>query len=588
MAFEFDKEYYTFFGFYETSENKLTTLTLDYKDGKVTRHNDPFVFPTIIGDKNILPNSWTANIGNLVINTEKYEYPTNPPLTVGNTYLLRDLGAINNSRYHQGLYLSCKHMSWDNGWYTGVITGIFDSLGEYPPYFENNVQINDDRQTYVINYNKPSSVTIPNVVLKGTMFLLLNHQKLYMPVLVQQIQSQEWYKNNYGTYEDIMKWRYETGSEFGGYYFYVDEIKNRIWTTITGDSLPEVIKFPGGGTSSPIDTNAGQYPNGTQGGTGGTYDNSSDKVDLDITPRVSLGVSGKLLDCYKINTANLRKLNKYLWSTDFLDTLSKYVNGDPMKCITGLMSVPFEIPSENLGSNYDITILNQDTGANGARINALICTIDCGTLSVPEYWGTFMDYNTKIGIYLPYIGMHDLDIQDCMNSTISLIYKVDLMTGACVANINISKGKLNSYIYQFAGSVGIEYPLSSADRSRYIAATISALTQMPSQVASQNPTALVNSATSILGNSSPNVQHTGAYNGNSGALAPQSPYLYIQRAVQSVPKDYASIKGYTSNITSTIGALTGLVKVSEIHLKCDCYQSEYDEIIELLKKGILV
>lgn len=340
-------------------------------------------------------------------------------------------------------------------------------------------------------------------------------------------------------------------------------------------------EYPAGGDpSTPDNPNAGQYSHGSDPTGIGDFDNTTDNIDVDNTTRVSAGISGKLLESYIITPEELSNLNDFLWSTNFADVIGKYILGDPMACITGIMSLPFTIPDVNRGSDYNISILNQDTGARGIRLTSLIAYIECGQLAIRPYWGNFMDYNTDIQIYVPYCGTYHLDINEVMNSILNLSYKVDIMTGACVATLYVTNGGCKAPLYTFSGTMGIEYPLSSADRSRLISATMGALANPPA-------TALQTVATGVSANA-PNIQHNGAYNGNSGALSPQQPYLIIRRQVQSLPESYSDYIGYPSNITGNIGNVRGFAKVSDIHLNISCLKSESEELLNILHDGFYV
>lgn len=359
---------------------------------------------------------------------------------------------------------------------------------------------------------------------------------------------------------------------YSTYQHIIDDINNAITASR---------EYPAGGDpSTPDNPNAGQYSHGSDPSGIGDFDNTTDNVEVDNTTRVSVGISGKLLESYIITPEELSNLNDFLWSTNFADVIGKYILGDPMACITGIMSLPFTIPDVNRGSDYNISILNQDTGARGIRLTALIAYIDCGQLAIRPYWGNFMDYNTDIQIYVPYCGTYHLDINEVMSSIIHLSYKVDIMTGACVATLYVTNGGCRAPLYTFSGTMGIEYPLSSADRSRLISATMGALSNPPA-------TALQAVATGVSANA-PNIQHNGAYNGNSGALSPQQPYLIIRRQVQSLPESYSDYIGYPSNITGYIGAVRGFAKISDIHLNIPCLKSESEELLNILHDGFYI
>ncbi len=135
---------------------------------------------------------------------------------------------------------------------------------------------------------------------------------------------------------------------YSSYQHIIDDINNAITASR---------EYPAGGDpSTPDNPNAGQYSHGSDPSGIGDFDNTSDNIEVDNTTRVSAGISGKLLESYIITPGELSNLNDFLWSTNFADVIGKYILGDPMACITGIMSLPFTIPEVNRGSDYNTDI----------------------------------------------------------------------------------------------------------------------------------------------------------------------------------------------------------------------------------------
>lgn len=559
------------------------------RSGGVVYYKNPVAIETFVNEEIAGTGSYIGfNIGNIKISRNMYTDDTINTIDK----MIYDVGAINNTQLH--IYITLSIIKSHN-YYEAILAPFFSTPDKISNGYVTSVELNinwsafdtgtnitysDQTRAYCCGMssgkiNNNSEYTFENVYfftfanyLYDYEYLNINSTVLnfaYSADLISSVNEKNWLGKD--TEEMFIS---------AGYYAEPSNRINEVLKKYIGNL--EQYTEP----STPTTPNAGQEHSEPTPSTApkGNNDNTSDSIGLENNNN-NIAIVGNLLNMYKIDSANLRHLNSFLWSTDFLDILSKYVNGDPFKCIVSLMSLPFDV---NAPTQFNISLLGQDTGAIGGYIVNTIATIDCGSISVPAYWGNFIDYNTQISIYLPYIGSQNLDIQDVMNSTISLVYKVDLLTGACVANIKISKGVLNSYIYQYSGNMGIEYPLSSADRSRLISGIIGSVSQM---ALSPSYAGAVNSVTNLASANAPQVNRSGNYNGNSGILAPQTPFLYIQRPVQSKAQYLGELNGEVSNITVTLSTLSGYAEVDAIHLEVDCYAEEYDEIIQLLENGVI-
>ena len=103
--------------------------------------------------------------------------------------------------------------------------------------------------------------------------------------------------------------------------------------------------------------------------------------------------------------------------------------------------------------------------------------VDCGSLFIDEHYGSALDYNpyTKISLFLPFVGMVEIDTDEVMNQTIFIKYRVDIVSGTCVAKIFVGDVEDKSCLYQFNGDCAVSMPLNSADFSTYRAAFIQAV-----------------------------------------------------------------------------------------------------------------
>ena len=169
--------------------------------------------------------------------------------------------------------------------------------------------------------------------------------------------------------------------------------------------------------------------------------------------------------------------------------------------------------------------------------------------------------------------------------------------------------KDSSVMYQFAGSLSSNCPLSSNDWTQTIisavqmaatgismAATGGASAPLAGAVGAGEASSLsslaLNSASNIAGNVSqlaPQVMKSGAVSGASGLLGVQVPYIIREAVNYQDTTEFNSLGGYPSNIYSLLSDLTGYTEVQSIHLTgMSCTQAEMDEIETLLKHGVII
>lgn len=329
----------------------------------------------------------------------------------------------------------------------------------------------------------------------------------------------------------------------------------------------------------------GGDPSDTGGGDG-DHDDSSDDIDFPDLPTAS-GVNAGFITLYNPSNSELRSLASYMWSGLFdLDTFRK-IFANPMDCILGLSIVPVDIPT--VGTS-EVKVGNISTGISMTQARSQYVELDCGSLSIDEYWGAYLDYDpyTKISIYLPYIGMRDLSTDDVMKNTIHVKYHVDILSGACVAYIKCG----DSVRYQYAGSCAVSVPISGNDWTQAVNGMINVASAIGTTVATGGataPMALGVIASTAVNGFKQNVGRSGATGGGAGFLGIQKPFLILTRPKQAIPANQNSYQGYPSFITASLGALSGFTRVDTVHLSgIPATDEELDEIENLLKEGVIL
>ena len=320
------------------------------------------------------------------------------------------------------------------------------------------------------------------------------------------------------------------------------------------------------------------------GGGTGSFDATSDAIDFPSPPTLSAVTAG-FITLFTPTISQLNSLASYMWSSAFdLDTFKKLF-ADPMDAIIGLSIIPVSVP---ISGSASVKIGFIDTGISMSLASSQYATIDCGTLTPAEYWGSALDYSpyTKFSIHLPYIGTRELNTDDIMGKTLQVVYNIDILSGACTAMIKCG----SSVLYEFSGACATSIPLTGQNWTQLITSCIQ-LAGAGIAVAATGGSAagLLPSTANAVMAMKPNIQRTGVVSGSAGMLGIQQPYLIWELPRQSLAGDYNKFVGYPSNITALLSTLTGYTQIESVHLEnIPATQSELAEIETLLKEGVII
>ena len=323
---------------------------------------------------------------------------------------------------------------------------------------------------------------------------------------------------------------------------------------------------------------------GTGGGTG-TFDGTGDNIDIPSLPTLSATDTG-FITLFNPSMGQLKTLANYMWSSGFDIATFKKLFADPMDCILGLSIVPVAVPN---GEASTVSVGNISTGISMTKAASQYVEVDCGTLDVKEYWGSYLDYDpfTKAEIYLPYIGTHPIAVDDIMNKSVHVVYHVDILSGACTAYVKCG----DSVLYTFIGQCSSSIPVTGNDWTNVINGVLSIAGAVGSMVATGGasaPMALETIASTAVNSMKPSVEKSGSMSGTGGMLAVQTPYLILTRPRQALPATQNKFTGYPSFITEKLDSLSGYTEIESVHLEnIAATESEISEIENLLKMGVL-
>lgn len=336
-----------------------------------------------------------------------------------------------------------------------------------------------------------------------------------------------------------------------------------------------------------------EYDPSGPGGGDGNYNDHSDPIDFPGLPTGGALACGAI-HAFSVNTTVITQLFQKLWSTSIFDmaTWQKLVSS-PLDCIISLHALPV---TPSVGDNpRDIWFGNFNTALSAPVVNNQYLTVDCGYIDVVKFFGSAMDYSpyTKISIFIPFSGIHDLATEDVQGSRVHIKYNIDVLTGDCAINVKCGQ----SVLYKFTGNMKMQIPITSRDDNALgntikgsvgmIAGAVvgGAIGNAPGAIAG----ATLSAAASVAAHKV-TVSRSGEITGNVGILDEFTPYLIIHRPQQSLAVNYNRFKGYPSNITMTLGSCTGYTEVEHIHLTgiSGATDTELNEIEQMLKAGVII
>lgn len=350
----------------------------------------------------------------------------------------------------------------------------------------------------------------------------------------------------------------------------------------------------------------GQNP-GDSGGDG-NHDNTSDEIKPPNVPSLS-GAGAGLFTIYNPTNSELMQLAQKLWQPDALTAILQYFT-NPMDTILGLSIVPVA-PRGGTRANIFLGVYDTQVAANVVDSDYVI--VDCGTIPIERYWGSYLDYDpyTKISCYLPYIGEIDVNPDQVMQKNVSVKYYVNVVTGDIVAMLCAD----GSVIYTAAGNCIRQLPLSNNDYSAIINTAVSAVSTLAmaaatsgvgnaaiagAQEAGKSTELLdakqtansVGSGGSLIHdvmNAKFHYQHAGAIGTGSGQLSYQTPYLTIERPNLDLADNYKGFVGYPCNKTMALSSCHGFTQIEATRLSISgATDAEIAEITTLLVGGVII
>lgn len=332
-----------------------------------------------------------------------------------------------------------------------------------------------------------------------------------------------------------------------------------------------------------------------------------------VTPPTPLA-SSDLPNVYPTALGGKTSYSVAIISNYQLNQLMNYLLNDASLAtyILNIITIPFSENKVRQG-NYNIVDLilgNTNTGIQVAKLEIQTSKyILLGTLK--RNATSFLDYEpyTRYQLYIPFLSWIELSADDILNNEIAIYYSILFTTGESQVYVyDITNNKL---IFTSNCQCCFKVPISSTNNreaenarlSNYIGLGIgltSSAIAIAGGVITENPIAIAGGALSAGSTlaSFVNKENTN-YSRASGSVSNGVSGLYLPyrlkiKSYKYKPKDYNAdffhLYGRPLNKIVKISSLTGFTQIENLDLidLPDVTSDEYDEILSLLKSGIMI
>ena len=342
-----------------------------------------------------------------------------------------------------------------------------------------------------------------------------------------------------------------------------------------------------------------------------------------------------LIHVYNPTPGEFVSFGNWLWVTYADATIDKIWN-NPFDGIIGaheLYATPQTDGSDNIRSGFLVC------PTTAALVRQRYTEIDCGTVVIPEFYGNYFDYSpySQAYIYLPFIGINEVSIDDIVGHAVNIRYRVDAYNGSCIAMIYVAKSGYRNLCYQFAGNCAVEVPLAGGSQAAIKAGMMQAeaYSRAAIQSAQIQKTASIGSGIlngaagsswagplagiigALAGGASgyiqgsanvaaaklqgqamqeaaryankSSVQHSGQFGASHGAMGLKVPFIMIRNPIQVKVVNYNDDYGFPAHKRVIIGGCTGYIRVREVNvISAHATNEEKRAIEEELKAGVYV
>lgn len=413
-------------------------------------------------------------------------------------------------------------------------------------------------------------------------------------------------------------------------------------------AVAEVIESPEAGPAS----NEGGYKPHTGG-----FDDTSDTIGVPSLPTLGASNIG-FINVYEVTAGSLQLLANELFpplvytpptaitaadttgaivaaANQFIDVLQyipqffnqinaeKYIN-----YVLDCHIIPVDPTAES--GNTAIQVGNKTLLSYGHKVTSDYVEVDCGSISLAEYYANFADFLTSFKLFLPFVGFVPAQPEWFYRESIQVVYHFNVIDGSFIAYVLSTGAYVNNnnagrtILGQYGGNCCVHIPITgqsyasmfqnimnggiSAAKSitSGVSGVIGGIASGAAGIAMGNPVGAISGGLNAAGSAingaggaassllstvgaKPDVVSSNSYSASGAFLSCRRPFAMIERPVSSYPTTYAKENGIPANVSRQLGKVTGFNIIGNIHLDgVDATEAEKAEIEELLGSGVIL
>ena len=434
-----------------------------------------------------------------------------------------------------------------------------------------------------------------------------------------------------GTYADVRVWKRagqswsEIADSFNRGNWTIDDVLYQ--DTLENFENADIVEVQYDWDETPttdVDDPNNMNPQGGENADRGSFSETDVMNLVDIpNPEITMNMSyGKFIGVYVLNESEMNLLGDRIFSTNIWDQILNRLTGVAgfNDCILSAVQLPVSIANTSQATFRVGGV--EVTGADVRKTTSRYSNppINMGSITLKEIWGSARDYtDTSVEIFLPYVGVKEIDTDIAVNSTLTLMCTIDYWTGDILYLLHASNASAKSKYftaesvpYRWQGNCGKQVQLGRVDNSTQILGLIGAIGSFAVAgvgaahalgVAGASKAALASSEMginmmkagtkagilsgiipSLTTGFKPITQSSGGIAGSTGSMDYQKAYLLVKRAVPEYPSGWREQIGAPRNQRFAIDDLRGYTLFNEVRL--DNMGIAVEEEIQELKRAL--
>ena len=331
----------------------------------------------------------------------------------------------------------------------------------------------------------------------------------------------------------------------------------------------------------------------------------------DTTPDTT---STGIFSIYQLSSSQLTQLNTKLWSNDFWQSMQN-TNLSPLETVIALYKCKIPVESDGTGS---IIMGRYDTEMTGTRCKQFK-NITLPDVEIKRYYDTWLDQNphTQLYLYLPYIGLVDINADYYMGRDLRIKYVFDFLSSTCIAKLfTIIDGK-EILVETKQGQFGMQIPLTSSRRENImgsilqtiaaVGATVAGVAMIASGAGAAVGAGAISATTAAttaggvaaagagLNQTANGIQGMNKYSyaiashiqANSAFMSSNKIYLFRVLPSVQLPEKYNELVGNTAYVSTIVQNLKGLSVVKNLKLdNVHATLAEKEELKQIFLSGV--